>query len=236
MKRARIILAVSLVVLAISVYGSISLYTKLNKVDELNQRMEKTAKNEDSQVSDPVLDQPPAQDEKPEAESDEYDVQAAEPSEEPGGESSTTPSATPTPEQTSGDAGEGQKPEGDATVSVDKAQKKQKIDAAITAEMEQLRASCQTVSKSLVEQILGELSGNKEATLKTIQDKYLTKVFAAEASCDARFNQLLSSVQRKYAEAYLYDQALPDWSSQYESAKEQARADALVAIANTVQK
>lgn len=101
--------------------------------------------------------------------------------------------------------------------------------------MQQLKASCQASSSSLVQQIIQELGGNDEAALESIQSKYLTKILAAEADCDAQFNQLLSKAKSEYSAADLSNQPLPDWSSQYERTKEQARADAITVIANAVE-
>lgn len=218
-----IIIAGSLVVVGVVVYSSINLYSKLNKVEELNQRLEETADIKDKQDTKESAGQPVKQEgEKTGIEVSQTPEQ--EPSLKPEAEEQPTSAATTTPEQ----------PAGNDKSTEDKAQKKQVIDAAITAEMQQLRASCQAFSSSLVQQIVQEISENEEAAVENFQSKYLTKVFAAESECDAEFSQLLSDAQSEYSAAGLNKEQLPNWSSQYENAKAQARADAVAAISNAM--
>jgi hypothetical protein len=233
-KKPLIIIAVSVVVVGIVLYGSIRLYSKLNKVDELNQRLEETAIVNDRQNSDESVDQSANHEGEnlgivstnaPEVET----LQELEGEAEPISAETTTPVPSPNNPETSVN------PSDDAEYTEDKGWKKQEIDAAISADMQQLKASCQASSSSLVQQIVQELGGNDEAALDTIQSKYMSKIVAAEAECDAKFNQLLSKAKSEYGAANLSDQPLPDWSSQYESAKAQARADAITIIANAVE-
>lgn len=226
MKKSLIITAGSLVVVGIVLYGSISLYSKLNKVDELNERIEETADFNPSQDSNNSADPSFVQEEEDqEIEPVPAQVEELQPT------STETMTSSPSPNNV--DTSE--KPTDDAKSTEDNARKKQEIDAAISAEMQQLKASCQASSSSLVQQIIQELGKNDEASLETIQSKYLTKIFAAEAECDAQFNQLLSKAKSGYSAADLSNQPLPDWSSQYESAKAQARADAITVISNAVE-
>lgn len=102
---------------------------------------------------------------------------------------------------------------------VDKSQKKKEINTSITVKLQKLKSS---------------RHGDAEAMLSTIKSKYLNDVFATETDCDAEFNQLISRAQSEYKAAELGDQSLPDWSAQYESARAQARADALTIIANSL--
>lgn len=232
MKKSLIITAGSLVVVGIVLYGSISLYSKLNKVDELNQRIEETVDSNSGQDSNNSADNPSlVQEEEDQATEPVQAEQVQEEELQPATVENVTPSSALSPNNV--DTSE--KPADEAKSTEDNARKKQEIDAAISADMQQLKASCQASSSSLVQQITQELGGNDEAALETIQNKYLTKVFAAEAECDAQFNQLLSKAKSEYSAADLSDQPLPDWSSQYESAKAQARADAIAVIANTVE-
>ncbi|RCW47876.1 hypothetical protein [Paenibacillus prosopidis] len=227
MKKSLIITVGSLVVVGIVLYGSISLYSKLNKVDELNQRIEETADFDTSQDSntDPSLVQ--------EEENQPKEPSQTEQVQEDKLQSTSVENETPSPSPNNVDTSE--KPTDDAKSTEDNVRKKQEIDAAITADLQQLKASCQASSSSLVQQITQELGKNDEAALEMIQNKYLTKVFAAEAECDAQFNQLISKAKSEYSAADLSDQPLPDWSTQYESAKAQARADAITVISNAVQ-
>ncbi|MHA7966121.1 hypothetical protein ACX93W_18510 [Paenibacillus sp. CAU 1782] len=116
----------------------------------------------------------------------------------------------------------------------DKSKVKQGIDAAITKEMEQLRASCTATSSSLVKKIAAELKADPDAGLDKIQGAFLDDVIAAEAKCDSDFNALLSKAKEQYKSEGISETTLPDWSSEYASSKEKARANALSAIANAM--
>lgn len=229
------IIAGAIVVIGIIIYGSMSLYSKLNQVDELNGRLEEAAEFDNAEGASANTDRPSEQ---PEQTSNAEQTLTPEselvPSAQPGDAIQPSPTATLTPVSASDNVDKGQKPGEESTTSEDKAQKKKKIDASVNAKLQQLKSSCQASSNSLVKQIANELSNDKEATLATIQSKYLDKVFSAEAACDAKFNQLISNAQSEYQAADLSNQALPDWSSQYESAKTGARADALAVIANSI--
>lgn len=231
MKKTLIITAGSLIVVGIVLYGSISLYSKLNKVDELNQRIEETADFVPSQDSNNSVDRSLVQEE----EDQELEPVQVELEQEKELQPATVEIVTPSSALSPNNVDTSEKSADEAKCTEDNARKKQEIDAAISADMQQLKASCQASSNSLVQQIIQELGGNNETALKTIQNKYLTKVFAAEAECDAQFNLLLSKAKSEYSAADLSDRPLPDWSSQYESAKAQARADAIAVIANAVE-
>lgn len=227
------ILAGAVVIIGIVIYGGMSLYSKLNQVNELNERLDESAEapaglespNPTKLPSDPIEQTP-----------------AAEPTPTPELVPSTQPedviqpitTATSAPKPTSDNVDKGQKPEKEAASSEEKSRKKKEIDASVTAKLGKLQSSCQSVSSSLVQQIAEELNGNKDATLADIQSKYLSKVVTAESDCDLKFNELISSAKSEYKAAELGDQPFPDWSSQYESAKAGARADALAVIVNSI--
>lgn len=135
-----------------------------------------------------------------------------------GGSGSDTPAAKPEPSATAPTTGGGKA-------------SKSEIDAAVTASMESLRSTCKATSSKLVSSIKAEIAENKEAALETLQSEYLGQVVAAEASCDAQFNQLVGDAQAKYKDAGLSASEMPDWSSEYERAKQDARSAALVEIA-----
>lgn len=126
-------------------------------------------------------------------------------------------------------------PSGSNSEAEDKEQRKRAIDAAITADMEKLRSACSATSGNLVKQIVRELKSGGDDSLQKIQDQYLADIVAAEADCDARFAGLVGEAQKQYAAAGLNAQSLPDWSAEYESAKEQARSNALAEIASAMQ-
>ncbi|MGO4547618.1 hypothetical protein AB4Z29_22785 [Paenibacillus sp. 2TAB23] len=230
------ILAGALIIIGIVIYGSMSLFSKLNKVEELNGQLDETAEGNTGVVSPSPLSSPissPA--DQPEATMNNEPTQTPEigPSTQPEN-IAPTPSATLTPGPTSDNVEKDDNSKGESTNLEEKSRDKKKIDASVTAKLGSLKSSCQATSNSLVKQIAGELSSNKDATLADIQSKYLNKVFSAEADCDAKFNELMSNAKSEYKAADLGDQAFPDWSSQYESAKAQARADALAVIADSI--
>lgn len=225
----------AIVIIGIVIYGSMSLYSKLNQVDELNGRLEEAAEVNNAEGSSTNTDQPSEQ---PNQTSDTEQTPAPGallvPSAQLEDDILPSQTATLTPEPASNNVDKGQKSGEEITTADEKTQKKKEIDASVNAQLQQLKSSCQASSNSLVKQIANELSNDEEATLATIQSKYLDKVFSAEAACDAKFNQLISNAQGEYLAADLSNQALPDWSSQYESAKAEARADALAVIANSI--
>ncbi|WP_141502203.1 hypothetical protein [Paenibacillus luteus] len=230
------ILAGALVIIGIVIYGSMSLFSKINQVEELNGQLEETAEGNTGIVSSSSSSSPtPSPDVEPEASMINEPTQTPEivPSTQPGN-ATPSPIATLTPGPTSDNVDKDDNSKGESTNSEEKSRKKKKIDASVTAKLGSLKSSCQATSNSLVKQIAGELSSNKDATLADIQSKYLNKVFSAESDCDAKFNELISNAKSEYKAADLGDQAFPDWSSQYESAKAQARADALAVIADSI--
>ncbi|WP_419876226.1 hypothetical protein [Candidatus Pristimantibacillus sp. PTI5] len=233
--KIRFIIAGAVVVIGIIIYGSMSLYSKLNQVDELNGRLEEAAEVDNAEETPTSTNQPSEQ---PNQTSDTEQTPAPEsvlvPSAQPEDVIRPSPTATLTPEPASNNVDKGQKSGEEITTVDEKAQKKKEIDASVNAQLQQLKSSCQASSSSLVKQIANELSDDKEATLATIQSKYLDKVFSAEAACDVKFNQLISNAQSEYKAADLSNQAMPDWSSQYENAKAQVRVDALTVIANSI--
>ncbi|MFD0961666.1 hypothetical protein [Paenibacillus chungangensis] len=147
----------------------------------------------------------------------------ATPSPSDGSGGGSSPGTTPTPQPTEQPSAEEQE------------KAKREIDAAITTKMEQLSASCKATSDSLVQEIAAELAEDPDATLDTIQKKFLVKVFAAEANCDSSFTTLLNEAKSAYSEAGLSEEQMPGWAAQYESAKAQARKDAINALASALQ-
>ncbi len=144
---------------------------------------------------------------------------AVKPSKEPGtpasgGSSSQSPAATTPPDE--------------------KDEIKQGIDAAITKEMEKLRTSCSATSSSLVNKIAAELKADPEGGLDKIQGSLMDDVVAAEAKCDSDFSALIAKAKQQYKKEGISEDSLPDWSSEYASSKEEARANALSAIANAM--
>jgi hypothetical protein len=144
---------------------------------------------------------------------------AIKPSKEPGtpasgGSSSQSPAATTPPDE--------------------KDEIKQGIDAAITKEMEKLRTSCSATSSSLVNKIAAELKADPEGGLDKIQGSFMDDVVAAEAKCDSDFSALIAKAKQQYKKEGIPEDSLPDWSSEYASSKEKARANALSAIANAM--
>ncbi len=233
------IIAGALVVIGIVIYGSMSLYSKLNQVDELNGRLDEAADSNAGQDPLKATEQPdeqPTNQAEQTPQPDATPIPELVPTTQPEEVNQPSPTATLPPADASNNIDKGQKPDKESTNSEEKSRKKKEIDASVTVKLGKLKSSCQATSNSLVKQIAQELSGDEEATLATIQSKYLNKVFSAEADCDAKFNQLISNAKSEYKAADLGEQAFPDWSAQYESAKAGARANALTVIANSLNK
>lgn len=248
-KKKNWLLAIAaILLLGLLTYGGVSLVSKMNKVDELNGKIadaEKTGEEEPPAeptpsepgelVNDPDSSEPPAETTNP-SESQQPPA-GGTPTTQPGkpgvkpGNTGTSPEATPKPTSPGGSGGT--KPTTPPATD-DKAKKKKEIDAATTAEMEKLRASCTAKSSSLVNQIVQQLKADEDATAESIQGDFLTDIMAAEANCDAQFNTLVGQAKAQYTAAGLDEQSLPDWSSEYESAKSQARSNALAAIAGAM--
>lgn len=234
-----------------AIYGGMSLNTKWNEVKELNGQIadasEPDGKEPDDQEpggqpDDQAID-PSNTDEsvspKPSSEAGSPQENNPEPevSQSPGSKSPATdasPPTTPKPSPSPGGANDGGGAEDDTLSPEEKEKLKKEIDASTASGMEQLRASCKASSSSLVQQIVQELNNNEEASLQTIQKEFLTSIIAAEAECDVKFNLLAASAKEQYKGAGISEESLPDWSTEYGSAKEQARADALVAIAGAI--
>ncbi|RJE83625.1 hypothetical protein D3P07_25080 [Paenibacillus sp. 1011MAR3C5] len=219
----------------------------MNEVDELNGKIadaEKTGEEElpeeptpsepGDSVNNPDSSEQPAETTNP-SESQQPPARGTnQPDNNSGvtlGNTGTSPEATPKPTSPGGNGGT--KPT--TTPPTDnKDKKKKEIDAATTTGMEKLRASCTATSNNLVNQIVKQLKADEDATAESIQGDFLTDIMAAEAKCDVQFNALIGQAKAQYEAAGLDEQSLPDWGSEYESAKSQARSSALTAIASAM--
>lgn len=236
-----LIVAGALIMTSVVVVGVNNLNAKLDEVKALNEQIadasEEGKANEKGRPEDEVKETDKGQT----GQTPEPGVKPGQSSGSP--ESTHTPDSTQLPKSTPKPSEPGvystPKPENPSTAkplsTEDQEQNKQEIDANMTARMESLRAACQSTSSRLVAQIKQELASNEEASMETIQSKYLTQIIAAEAGCDAQFNLLLSDAKAQYSDAGLNEEALPNWSTEYENAKSQVRSNALVEIANALQ-
>lgn len=243
-QRKKVWMAVAaILLLSLLTYGGVSLVSKMNKVDELNGKIAEAegpeepssqpSPSEPSDSTDEPSEQPPdttnaSSSQKPHT---GEETLPDNPGTTPGN-TVTSPETTPKP-SSPGDNGEaGSKPVTPPSNPSpnDKAKEKKEIDAATTTAMEKLRASCSTTSNNLVNQIVQELKADENASLESLQGDFLTDIIAAEAKCDVQFNLLMGQAKEQYKAAGIDEQSLPDWSSEYESAKSQARASALTAI------
>lgn len=231
----------AVLVIGLIIFGAINLFSKMDEVKELNNKIaevdEVEGENDPIQPSPTDGNNPLTPDEDPEQSSDPSAPPISQlplyPSEVPGtvpGDSSTKPEVAPKPTPSpGGNGGTDNTPPSNSSPD-DKAKKKKEIDAATTTGMEKLRASCTAASNNLVNQIVQELNADEDASLESIQGDFLTDILAAEAKCDVQFNLLIGQAKEQYKAAGIDEQSLPDWSSEYESAKSQARASALTAI------
>jgi hypothetical protein len=133
----------------------------------------------------------------------------------PGSAGTQPPASTPTPEELE--------------------ERKQSIDQSVTASMESLRATCKAKSSGLVAQIKAELASDPDAAVGTLQKEFLGQVIEAEADCDSQFSQLVGQAKEQYKAAGIAESGLPNWSTEYDIAKAEARAAALTEIASAIQ-
>ncbi len=241
------------IVAGLAVYGGVSLNHKLNEVDKLNQEIAE-------QSQSPLPSEQPGETPQPDQsapggnggeQQGQTDGEAAgqptgngtDAGQATGGNGTSSgggvsgnsgqqPAATDKPATTAAPGGSGTKPQDGGSTATDKEKKKLEIDVAYAAKMDGLKASCLAASTRLAGQIAQELKADEDASLETIQSKYLSKVAAAEADCDGQFNALLGQAKADYEAAGIADMAMPSWSAQYEEAKSKARTDALAVIAN----
>ncbi|NIK78167.1 hypothetical protein FHS15_003305 [Paenibacillus castaneae] len=225
-----VIIGISVVVIVIVVVNVVKLSSKWNTVNQMTAELEKgseTVKEEPSETpagSNAPSDLNSGIEETPEVtpQTEKVDEEIPVPSHEPSPKPSSNPTET------------GNETVKDTEAPTKKPPSKKEIDAKISGEMQKLRAACTASSNKLVQQIKQELSGDEEASLRTIQKKFIVKVAAEEANCDGKFNQLLSQAKSDYSAADISHDGLPDWSSEYEAAKEKTSSDALTEIASVL--
>ncbi|SEN61865.1 hypothetical protein [Paenibacillus sp. OV219] len=124
--------------------------------------------------------------------------------------------------------------ETDKELTAEQQQKKKDFDAKTKTQLGALSGTCKVQSNNILNEILASTSG--KVSLKALQDKFLGKVVAAEASCDAQFQTIQSSAKSSYESAGISTGLMPNWSTEYEAGKSSARAAAISAIAKAIKK
>lgn len=231
-QKLSLVIAGALIIAITVIVGVNNLNSKLDEVKELNEQIADASNEENATETNQPEDEGNETDEGQPGQTPKPNVKPGQSSEAP--ESTNDPDTTQLPESTPKPSEPGDQSTAKPPSTEDQDRKKKEIDGAVTAQMESLRATCKSTSNSLIAQIKQELAANEDASLETIQSKYLTKILTAEAECDAQFNQLVSDAKAQYSDADLNEDALPNWSTEYENAKSQARSDALVEIANAL--
>lgn len=225
----------SLIVVALIVYGSVNLYKKLSQASDLKGQIAEHTSTKAGESEQPGLNigheiKPSSSAIPP---SSALPVESAETGqggmEQAEGQSNGTaaPAATVSPALP---PDQPDKEQASTRADDEKEQLKKEIDTKITAEMEILKASCQSASMKLAAKISKEVRADKDASLAAIGEKYLDEIVEAESQCDSSFQQLLNQAAAEYEDAQLAADAMPNWKRQFDSAKEQARERALQAI------
>ncbi|MGI2294942.1 hypothetical protein [Paenibacillus sp. GXUN7292] len=225
----------SLIVVALIVYGSVNLYNKLSKASDLKGQIAEHTSTEVEESEQPGFNTDHEIKPSPSATPPSSALPVESAGTGQGGNKQTegqsngtaVPSATVSP-TTSPD--QSSKEQASAPVDDEKEKLKKEIDTKITAEMEKLKASCQSASMNLAAKISKEIQADKDASLATIGEKYLGAIVEAESQCDSSFQQLLNQATAEYEDAQLVTDSMPNWKQQFDSAKEKAREKALQAI------
>lgn len=108
--------------------------------------------------------------------------------------------------------------------------KKLSIDNKYEGKISSLRSECKATSDQLLGSMIGELSSNEDATLMTLQTKFLGKLIKAETSCDGRFQTLIEGATSEYLGAEIPVSKMPSWQSQYSKEKAAVRASAIAKL------
>lgn len=99
------------------------------------------------------------------------------------------------------------------------------------SQLSTLKQGCTNQVSSIVSEITTDMNANqsdgKGLSLSTLQSKYLPKVESAETSCDSQFQQLIEDAQSEYTLKNLPLNDIAIWKSEYEKAKQEARAQAM---------
>ncbi|MHA6481476.1 hypothetical protein ACX1C1_06175 [Paenibacillus sp. strain BS8-2] len=248
-QKASVWVTVVMIVLGLGSYAAYSLMSKMDQVKELNGQI---AEADEEGSVDPESTEPTTlpggggDDEPPDVAVDPSAAEGAGGSDNPGATSNTNVSATPTakPQSTDKpaqpDAGKPDSSAGTQTPAstpspAELEERKQSIDQSVTASMESLRATCKAKSSGLVAQIKAEIAADQDAAVDTLQKEFLGQVIEAEAECDSQFAELVGQAKAQYKAAGIAESGLPDWSTEYDNAKAEARSAALTEIAGAIQ-
>lgn len=256
-QRVSIWVAVVIIVLGLGAYATYTLMSKMNQVKELNGQIAEADEGDSAnpEVTDSATKPGDSGEEKP------ADVVVDPPTDKgntssgadhvagSGDPSATAPAAatataTANPQSTDKPAqpgaGDSGNPTGTQTpvptpTPVDPKERKQAIDQSVTASMESLRATCKAKSSGLVAQIKAEIAADPDAAVDMLQKEFLGQVIEAEAECDSQFAELVGQAKAQYKAAGIAESGLPDWSTEYDNAKADARSAALTEIASAIQ-
>lgn len=108
---------------------------------------------------------------------------------------------------------------------------KENIQADYQAKLSALQSSCMAKSNSLLSEMIGDvnakLASGAEISVDSLQSTYLPKISESESQCDNQFSSTLASAKQEYKAAGLNPAELDEWQISYNSAKSQAKANAL---------
>lgn len=258
-QKVSIWVTVVIIVLGLGSYATYTLMSKMNQVKELNGQIAEAG--EEGSVDPKSTEQATLPggggDEEPADVAVDPPTVEGEPSsggglaagsDNPGATSNANVSATPTPpakprstdKPSQPDPGKPDSSAGTQTPAstpspAELEERKQSIDESVTASMESLRATCKAKSSGLVAQIKAEIAADQDAAVDTLQKEFLGQVIEAEAECDSQFAELVGQAKAQYKAAGIAESGLPDWSTEYDNAKAEARSAALTEIAGAIQ-
>jgi hypothetical protein len=130
------------------------------------------------------------------------------------------------------DASEGSQQQ--AIIETPVSESKLAIDKSYETEIKQLRSKCRASSNHLLQQMVAELKSTEDATIRTLQIKFLGQLLKAESSCDSAFQSLIERASTDYQEAGIPITSMPSWKSQYHKEKAAVRASAITELAAAI--
>ncbi len=122
------------------------------------------------------------------------------------------------------------KPEADSTPNKPAAANPD-IEAKYRAQLLSLKGQCEAQASSIVGEIAAYLSSqNSTDGINGSKSKYLSRISAAEASCDRQVGSIIEKAKDELRQAGLDDSGPDGWRQEYEAVKGAAQARALTEL------
>jgi hypothetical protein len=104
--------------------------------------------------------------------------------------------------------------------------------------LQAVKAACRSKVNAIVDSIGQSISAAKAAgksvSIQQLQQTYMGRIMAAEGECDSSFNEIYGEAKSAYNAAGYDSSELDVWQSEYDSAKNAARAAALSRLSKFV--